>query len=354
MIAYFILLGIPIFLGLIPTTKAKWKKIKQIVIISVFFFILFILMALRSTKVGVDLTWYIPAFHTISKISAKDLLAFDTYEFGYVYLNKFISLFSENEQFFLGVIAAIALIPISYLYCKESGNGLLTILLFCVVLFSMYFSGLRQIVAMGFMVPAYYATKNKKIFKFICFVLIACLFHQSAFIGFAFYPIYHLKLTQKSFSFLMIFFAAIIIFNEQIFSFLVRFLDEKYEKYFSTEETGAYKLLILFILFVLYAYLVPDGKKMDKDTIGLRNILLVILFFQVFSLSNFMASRLGFYYLVFLPIIIPKIIEKKRDNEAIIIDVSAFIMIIFFIVYFFYWAYTSEDMFEVVPYIPFW
>lgn len=354
MLAYFILLSVPIFIGLIPTTKPESKKRKQTIIISAFFFILFVLLALRSTKVGCDLEVYIPLFHTISKISVKKLLAFDTYESGYVCLNKFIALFSTNEHFFLGVIAAIALLPIAYMYCRESKNGLLTVLLFCASLFSMYFSGLRQIVAMGCMVPAYYATKNKKKFKFICCVLIACLFHQSAVVGFAFYPIYHLKLTQKSFPFLMIFFAVIIIFNESIFSFLTRFVDNKYEKYFSTGETGAYKFLLLLGLFVVYAYLVPDGKKMDKDTMGLRNILLVIFCFQIFGLSNFLASRMGFYYLVFLPIIIPKIIEKRRSDEAFFVDVSALIMILFFIAYFFYWAYTNEDIFEVVPYIPFW
>jgi hypothetical protein len=93
-------------------------------------------------------------------------------------------------------VSLISLIPIWVLYQEEVRNdGFLAIVMFLNIgLFSIYFSALRQVIAVGFGVIAYKFTKEKKLLLFLLMVLVATLFHKSAFILVLMYPLYHAKL----------------------------------------------------------------------------------------------------------------------------------------------------------------
>lgn len=357
-----------IFLVLLPVVTGAFIKRRQCrslhgmdnesnkKVLCVFFLILFFLLALRSFKIGTDLTNYIPRFQSISDMSWGEIFSNEHREIGYVILNKLVSIFSKNPHVFLAIVAGITIIPLAILYCWESENALLSISIFLILPnFCMLFSGLRQAIAISLGVPAYYLAKRKKFFWFLCIVVLAMLFHKSAFMLLALYPLLHVKITKNWLWFVIPGMVVVFLFNVEIFDFVLQFLGDTYqERYGEIESTGAYAMIVLFLLFAVYAFIVPSSRKLDQEIIGLRNVLLLIICIQFFAPLNSVAMRMNYYFLIFLPILIPKIANRCKENDVKIVSFSKAVMIVFFLVYFFINLATATNILNIYPYIPFW
>lgn len=357
MIPYIVLVCIPIIGTIVSLSNekmfahTKW----QAVIISSFFSAWFLLLALRHFSVGTDIKGYITRFGSVSKMSFAEIFQNFSGEYGFWVLNKLISLISTNEQFYLAIMALVCILPLWYLYAKECDSALVAIVLFLVLLFTMYFSGLRQCIAMGFVVPAYYFTKKKKIIPFILMVVLGSLFHISAWVMLVIYPIYHVRLNSVGLILFWVVVLFVFIFRTQIFLMVLELFGDEYSKYVDwTGDTGAYGMLLLFVIFTAYAFLIPDNSLVDKDVLGLRNILLLSLLLQGFATINMVVMRINYYYLILLPVLISKIPSRARACDKWLADLSIVVMAFAFLIIFFRNAYLGEDILNVFPYIPFW
>lgn len=363
MVAYLLLLIVPLGTWLSVSSghmsirkKSFTNKKKNSCVLLAFFLVLLILLMLRSSNVGIDLQVYLPRFQEIADTTWNKIFTLSDNEPGYIILNKLISVIGTNNQFFLSLIALITILPLCIFYCKESENALLTVSIFLILPnFIMLFSGLRQAIAIGLGVPAYYLARRKKLFWFLCIVVLAMQFHQSAFVLLLLYPLLHVKITKKWLWFVVPCMAAILLFHVEIFNFLLQFLGGRYQdRYGEIESTGAYTMIILFVLFAIYAFIVPSSQKLDGATIGLRNILLLTVCIQFFAPLNSIAMRINYYFLIFLPILIPKIANRCNESDVKIISFSKAVMIVFFLVYFLIETATGVDTLQIYPYIPFW
>ena len=143
-----------------------------------FFFIWIALLSLRDVTCGIDLARYELKFsesaHTAwSEIwrSGKDV--------GYYLFQKSVRTVTSDFGIFLSLVAVLSLGGIWFFYGRESECAPLTIaLLVTVAPFTMYFSGLRQVLAMAFVIPAWYCAKHKRWGWFILTVLLTFLFHR--------------------------------------------------------------------------------------------------------------------------------------------------------------------------------
>lgn len=319
-----------------------------------FFLFLTLLIMLRHESIGNDTGNYIYYFNVIKGLSWKQVGNFSL-EIGFSVFNKVVSLFSREPQFFLSVaaVAVSAMIfPTYKRLCKDSS---LTIVLYCIMsTFVMMFSGIRQMMAVAIGFVAYEFTRKKKLVPFIITVLAAILFHTSAFMLAFMYPLYHARITKKWLYVVVPVLAVIFIFNEQIFGVLGLIL-ERYTEFEGTiEPTGAYTMIILFAIFAVFCYLIPDETKLDDETIGLRNFLLLSLAIQMFAPLNTVAMRIGYYYIIFIPLLLPKVIAIRSTRWSQVAVWARNIMVVFFFVYFFYNAFTSESALSVFPYHFFW
>lgn len=361
MLAYYILFAVPICLKIIYAynrNDSLYKPAKineeQKVIIS-FFIILFLLLALRKDDVGIDLNNYKTIFNSVTRSDWVNLQN-NKIEYGYLLYNKLLSSINNNFQFFMACTALITVFPIAFLFYRESEDALLSISIFCVLSnFCMLFSGLRQSIAIAFTVPAYYCAKNKKLLWFIIFVFLAFNFHRSAMIMLLIYPLYNITISKKSIFFIAPAMIAIFIFRSKIFDFLINFIGDEYQlKYGSQIDTGAYTTLILFIMFALYAFLAIDDKKIDKDILGLRNILLLAICIQFFASLNSVAMRMNYYFITFIPVLISKTYYYCKEIDRSIVNLVNIVITVFFIGYFFYNANHGADILQIFPYSLFW
>lgn len=357
MIPYFLLVALPVLVRLIGkeyrfTTGRKVLLQTNTASIDTFMVIFLILLALRGLVCGNDTRQYYRLFEMYRSQRVSDLISGGGYEMGYKLLNWLIGNTLGNYQGLLTVTAVICVYPLWYFYKRESENQLLTIALFLSVApYMMYFSGIRQAIAVSMSVPAWYAAKNKKLPLFAAIVVLAMQFHTSALLLSAIYPLYYAKITKKWLWFVIPCIMGVYAFKEIIFSYLFTLL---WKEYSLTQATGATTILFLLILFGLYVYILPEEKSLDKDTIAMRNILLLSIVIQIFAMLHPLSMRMNYYFLIFVPLLIPRIANRSKKQFAQIARLSVIVMTVFFMYYFVNSVITDNDALNIFPYIPFW
>ena len=359
MLPYYVLVGLPALIAIINriiNSKHKDFLLKKL-IMGVFFAMFIILLALRGLACGIDLVNY-KTFFDFSHYRPFDFVRVKYgIELGYHFIEYIIAGFTQNFQVLLAVIGAASVIPVWIMYSKESSNPFLTIVLFLTVVpFTLYFSGIRQALAMAFIVPAYYCAKNKKLILFIIITIISVFFHASSLVIIVIYPLYHVRITKKWLYFTVPIMVLILIYNEAVFGFLLQMLVGKYmDKYVDYETAGgAYMFLTMLVAFAVFSFVVTDDKKIDGDLIGLRNLLLLAICIQCFAPIHPLAMRMNYYFLPFIPILISKVVEQRRPEMKQIVKIAVLAMSVFFTIWFVYDMYTGEDILQVFPYVPFW
>lgn len=350
MVLFYILLLFPILMqhctiGGIRINREKKKK-KALA----FFFVLLAFMVMfRHETVGSDTLNYRSIYERISGMS-WDILKEQSAERGFLLYCKILSLFSREPQFFLAATALITTAMIYSTYKRLCTDPSLTIVLFCIMsTFVLMFSGVKQMLACGIGMVAYEYVRKNKILPFFLCVFAAMAIHSSAFMVAFMYPLYHVRITRKWLYFVVPVIVAIFVFNQAIFSFLLTMLSQFTEYEGKISATGAYTMLLLFAFFAVFAFLVPEESSLDQETIGMRNFLLFSLVLQMFAPLHTLAMRMNYYYLLFIPLLLPKIIACRswRWNQVAIWGRD--IMVVFFLLYFFMNAYGGGNL-RVFPY----
>ena len=370
MIPYILLMFVPLLFSFIMVTKSNGKYslalggnhkvLNNSCMIPVFFIILFIVLSLRGEEVGKDLPNYKYYFESISTLDFNELFQYEL-DILYVVLNWIVSRFTDNFQVLLSVVAAITVLPVAVLYSQDREHGFLKLVLFMnMSTFVMMFSGLRQSIAIAMAIVAYEFVKRKQLGKFLLFAVILLGFHHTAFMVFLYYPLYHVTFKKKHLLFIVPILLLIFAFNKPIFTtaanVLSFFFNEKYSVVVGS--TGAYTMLILFAGFAILSYVIPDEKNMDEETLGLRNFMLLAVVLQCFAPVHMLAMRMNYYFIIFIPVLIPKVLKNSKimSYESVLFLKGA--LIAFFVGYYLVTTYvsckTGVSALDTYPYVPFW
>ena len=374
MIPYIILMFAPLLLYQVAVLKTKtgikegWyisigkdpKTLYNSLIVPAFFILFFVLLSLRHESIGRDLIYYKHYFQSYAAHDFGDLWSLDGDKL-YIVLNWVVGQFTDSFQVYLTVVAAITLLPIAKLYSDDKQYGFLKIVLFMnMSVFVMIFSGLRQSLAMAVGLIAYSFVCKKKPFWFLVFALIAWGFHHTGFMVLLYYPLYYLKLNKNQLWFVIPAIVTVFALNKQIFGWatnvMASVMGEKYEV--EVQETGAYMMIILFALFAIAAYFFPDEEKVDAEMNGLRNFLLMAVFLQCFAPVHALSMRMNYYFIIFVPIIVPKIFKYAKDNIKDVAKIARYVIVGFFVVFYLYTTYrycqAGMSPLNTYPYVPFW
>lgn len=353
MIPFVILLTVPIVI----TPFVKNIKINRIHLkylpLFLFFVNLTILVMLRHKNVGNDTANY---YYFVEKVSRESwsMVTKESTEVIFYLFMKVITMISSDPRFFIAVSGLLTSALLYPTYRRLCVDPPLTIVLFSSLsTFAMLFSGIRQMLAVGIGLIAYELVRRRKLILFVAVVVFAVFVHTSAFMLIFMYPLYHAKITKKWLFAVIPILAVVFIFNRQIFGVLSTFI-EQYTDYNAKEATtGAYSTLIMFVLFTAFSYLIPDDSLIDEETNGLRNFMLLALVIQMFAPLNPVAMRMGYYYMIFIPLLVPKIIECSSVRFRKVAQISTYVLLVFFYLYFFIGA-TNGSKLHTIPYHFFW
>ncbi len=365
MTVYYWFYSIVTFLAILIYARKKDidKQRKKVCIVG--FFALFLLLALRHPYMGVDLGWgystgYLKSFENIGQQSLFEVFRvknYLNYEKGYIIFNKIISLISKNQQFFMGICAFAGILPIAIYTCKRSMMPLLSLFVFMgLPVFLIFFSGLRQAIAIGITVVSMFFVERKKPWMFILTVIFASTFHSSATVFLLAYPMYHTKFSNLGKVLLITIIPVIFVFRKYLFDLLSKAFQDNAH----AENTGAFLLFLVFVL--IYIFLIVFNDYCDKNNIdnerqnGLINLCYFACIIQIFASIYNTAMRVGYYFMIYMIIAIPNTIENFRHIRVKYNSYYTIVRLVIMVLFVGYGLYALYDdsWARTNPYIFFW
>jgi len=310
--------------------------------------ILTLFLLLRSTKVGIDTKNYENIFNYCREKNIIELLTYERHEIGYKYYTKFISLFT-NYHLFLCITSVITMMGIYFFIKENSKNYFLSILLFITFNFYGYYFGiLRQSIAISILLCGYKYVFEKKIWKFLLFVLLATLFHKTAFIFIILYFIKYVHIDKRK---LLIWIGIIVmsfISRQFILNFIINYVYKPADLTFYSG--SGYKMLILLIGLGICCYFFQDRLlKQDKNNQLLINMIFVGGIMQTLSTMFSNTYRVTLYFTYAMIPLIPNMIEtikNKKIKNCIILCMIALLSIYFY--------FMTTNLVDYIEYQFFW
>lgn len=325
------------------TFKTTHKTFESIFLV-IFISFLYILAAFRHTSIGNDTSNYLIIFNSINSFS--DAISLNI-EVGYSVVMWIAKLLNLNFQWFLIFVTILPFYSLYKFIKNTSSNYIFSSLLFYLLFFSFFMSGIRQSISIGIILIAHQQLSNNRRLLFIFLVLIASLFHSSSIIFLVMLIVYQTRI-KLSKSILLVLIVIAILFGtivnySNIIQTVVNSLFPQYIGYFSSEYVGgglitlsyeigrAIFLLFLILLFGNTKHLVDKNtNEISKpdNTLVMFYLVLVSLFFLIISINMNLIRRVSMYFMIFYIIIIPQIITIIR-NKYLRFILYAFIVIIF-------------------------
>lgn len=300
------------------------------------FFPLFLLTALRSNTIGVDTMAYYNAFNGLKNAdSVLTAISSSSMEPGYVGLSYILAHLGASYYVMQILISFFIYHSLSRFVYRYSDNVAMSVFVF---LASNSAFGAMNVVRMWIVVAillySIESIQNKNIVRFILIIAIASLFHYSALLFIAMYPLCNCQLTRTK-KMAIIVACIIVSFAAGPFFTFVTNIIGRYGNYvtgarFNTKDNLSVKVSLMvnlcFYLFAVYMGLGEHSnargkERMDAyvgDTIQISYIsyvaMLLAVGISIIGLSNTMMGRTIHYFSVFMLILIPEAMNKIKSN----------------------------------------
>lgn len=339
---YFILLGMVVFVYLIPI-KIRAKILSIGIILVVF-------SGFRE-GVGTDFNMYKNIFYNINKL---DGYYFGDLERGYILLNKTLHGINPNHRIlFIGTSAIIIGLILNSVY-NYSKKYLLSIVLFiCMGYFHSGFNGIRQHLALAIFVYSIRFIANKKIFKYVICIFIASLFHKTSLMMIPLYFINRIQFKTKSFLLTTIPILMIGLAYDFIIKYIVILSPYYYEKYLNTDyfkvgiggTTNYIYILSLLIVYIISILMYNKISLEYKDVKIFIIIAGISLMFMILGLKSLLFFRISLYFSISFIFLIPMILDSINIKLRLAIYPIFTMWILFF--------YSTTLFYRdgVIPYI---
>ena len=311
--------------------------------------LLFLYAALRSPDFSGDVIAYVTGFNTYKRYSLEEMLrlyTLNTKNPTYHLLGWFVSRVFNDAQWWLAFIGAVYAFCGVYVIYKESENPLLSVIAWLSLgFFSFSLSGLRQTLALSLTMLAYFPAKNRKFWKFLILVILATLFHTSAFVFLLVYPIVDKKI---GIGHAIIALTAVIVFvgfQGTVRSLIAFFFDDSYLGGYADRDnaltfTGFIIQVAIFVFCMIYY---PNVRKRYKNGDILYNLSFVGILFQLFSSMIAEMFRVSMYFSFFNVLLIPLAINCEPNKN--IRQMVALIIGLVFVIYMFRGGIPTYDFF---------
>lgn len=311
---------ISLFLYWIVSKMFKNEKYKNLIFFLYILQLIF-MVGLRSDGIGIDTDRYSRHFYSVSQISnIKNLLSYSN-EIGYVFVQKIFSTIINNFDYFKLFIGIITFTSYYKFITKYSKSSFLSIFLFITLgFYEFQFSGIRQSIALAIGLWTFHYSIEQDFKKFLITLLIATSIHLSAIILLPIYFLYKFRYTLYNAIFYILSVLILIVFRYRIGDYATK-IYYKFKR--GIDYTSSYGIsegiggLAIFMLLILIFIFIFDKSKINKSSNNipiLFNILSIGFIVQIFSSFSYLFTRLNFYYMIFIIILIPNIIFNEKSK----------------------------------------
>lgn len=327
MIIYNLFLLSDLASGYIYKNKKTFK-----IVIKILFAILIILSALRSINIGNDTVTYHQLFINVSNTpfeSLSDIYSL-RWEMGFIYLIKILSYISSSPQIIIVVSSIFIYITLYKFVYSYSNNIVLSIFLFMTMRYYFFFlSNIRQSIAICIILIAFDLLNKDKLVLSVFTVILAYLFHTTSIVFLVVIAFKKIKYTNRKMGLILLFSIIIFAFFNQLYDFINLFFPIKYQNYVNTSYflesdnlANTLNCIIFFLIFLFCHFFYKRNNNTELVKSNNFNLLFPLLSF-VFSLIAIkfgMATRIQYYFSIFLIVIIPNIITQltiSRNKKII-------------------------------------
>lgn len=291
--------------------------------------VLFFFAAVRGVTVGADTKQYQVIFElcaeekwsALASSTARRLwFHLDDIELGYKYYNKLLSCLWNDPQMITIANSFFIMFPLYRLIKKYSSDHWLSIFLFFTLGFyqtslNLTPSAISSLIALN----GLEYIRKKKMLPYVGCILLASVFHYSAFLFLPLYFCDYLKLTAKRFwGILLGTFAVVTMAFSILVSYLYYIVPERYQGYLKGNIQKE-QILVYVVQLFLISYCIWKEK---EDELFWKKNQNYLWFFLAESVSYFLAmyassgfSRISFLLSPLLVITIPRLLQKDRIGK---------------------------------------
>ncbi|MBR2743991.1 MAG: EpsG family protein [Clostridia bacterium] len=329
--------------AIIYSTKRISKNIKSNLFLILSFSIIAILMSMRTYSTGTDTNMYVHAFEKFSQYKWSSTIFGGYYEPLYVITNIIISYISYNPRILI-ICTSLFICYAFYRFIKDNSNNyLLSVLMFiCLLFFYSAMNTIRQYLAISIILLGFDFVKRKRFIPYVITIVIAVLFHTSAFVGILIYPLYNMKYSKLRV--IGIFVVAIL-----VNIFISDVVNQVYDlfnrtNYYSNRigQENISNLIHIFVFLSMYIFsilLVKKSQNKNEKNDFYFYIFVVAAACSLIAMKMNVLSRISAYFSIFTIICLPNIITdnlKTEKNKLIIYYSISIILLIYssIIIYF--------------------
>ena len=344
---WYFILAIIILLFLYNYQK-KPTKLKGIKYSSVLWGILIIFATFKSYRVGADTPSYIRDYELMKTFTFQEIFErYKGYSLYYI-VSKVFTLLNLPVQLWFGFVELLYIIALRKFVNRFSTNQLFSILIYVSIgLFTFSLTGMKQTMAMSFMMLAFLLFVDKKYILTGLFIA-ACYFcHQASLIFLAAFVLYYVK--DMKFFIPLILVSVVFIFFESslIATTMVSTLqNDHFEMYLENDSSYTYVTFIFYATVILLSLLgYRDYKVAQPETAKyVLGLSMVGCGLQLLASLNPTLFRLAYLYTPFMMILLPNSVTYMKSKEKGIVYMALIFCVSF------YFVYTNRTM----PYYFMW
>ena len=292
---------------------SKWApKVTFFVMVS-----LFLIMGLRSLNVMGDTVTYVSDFinydlertnvQTIFLTSNEPLFALFTYV---------TRLMTDNYVVYLTLSSLPLMFGLCLILKESSDDSFLSIIIFCAIgTFTFCMAGLRQSMAIGFCLIAYYFAERKKILPYFLFVFIAFLFHNSSIVFVIVYLLKKIKVTY--FQWLLVLFGLFVGITKWggIAAFIGLFGSRFASYMLNNSSLNLTMFVVMFMLFIVCWIFRKKYLKDNENGNMLFNMAFLAITFQAMTPVVGEFFRISMYFSFSLCLLVPGVLKRIENDD---------------------------------------
>lgn len=366
MLVHEILLAAICVLGAVIYCRGTSKRKNKRFIFWALLFVFFV-QSCRAENVGLDTPNYVRGFIILDQNLVGSYYSWTAFGWEPLWklLNYFVGFFTDNPQWLLAASSALALGGLGvfiYYNCRDTDSAFWPTFFFMTlaILYPLSTNLLRQFCAMVIDANVYTVLRTgrtpRKVFLSILLILVASGFHKSAILGGAIIFIVSLQpsISKKT----ILASVALQVAAPILYPYLVRIFLQFFPQYSSYllskwgegESIRAYSVVMiaLRVACCLVVVLNLDDKRLDN--VALYKLCLlnsIASIFMMLQTEIIMAQRLGYYFDLYIILLIPEMMRKAKGKRILYVWVFAFSVAFF--------AFElSTGARGIVPYKFFW
>lgn len=253
-----------------------------------------------------------------------------------------IAIYTDNTILFF-IMSGCIIYPLAfYAFKKNSAIPAVSLIVYVGLFYLISCSIIRQAMAVSICLYAYKYIKDKSFSKYFFLIMLAALFHYSAFISLVIYPIYH----YGKFKFILILSITALCFRTLLFMILENYgLYTNYLSRLNDISGGSITRLFYIMLFLSFFIFI----KYRGYTIEEKRLFAIVLagLFCPFLFGSGMGERIGYYFIIYYCYLIPILLKGKRIHKK---NIYVSIFSLYFLMMIFYTSHIPGQRSAYTPY----